>query len=133
MVKSLCTMAGIHFKKFPNSYDLRVENCQLKSRTIKCPSSYWGKYSVQIGSKSPTNPLVSLVVGLNIDRCIIRMQFSGLALAWLHKAASTLNNSNIHFKPSVGINNNLYIYVLLIYFSLYLLPGGYLLRNFPED
>ena len=32
------TMAGMHFRKLLNSYRLRVENCQLKARTIKCPT-----------------------------------------------------------------------------------------------
>ena len=38
VVKSLCAMAGMHFRKLPNSYSLQVEKCQLKSQTIKCPT-----------------------------------------------------------------------------------------------
>jgi len=68
VVKSLYTMAGIHFKKLPNSDGLQVENCQLKSRTIKCPT-----IGENIPFKSDQNPPSKPgrgVVGLNFDRCI---------------------------------------------------------------
>jgi len=52
------TMAGMHFRKLLNSYRLRVENCQLKARMIKCPT-IGANIFVQIESKSPTNPLLS--------------------------------------------------------------------------
>jgi len=64
VVKSPCSMAGMHFRKFIA--------CKLKQTPKIQMPHYWDKISVQIGPKSPTNPLVSPggVVGLNVDRCI---------------------------------------------------------------
>ena len=50
--------AEMHFRILINSQNLWVENYRLKSWVIKCPI-IGTKILVQIGSKSPTNPLVS--------------------------------------------------------------------------
>ena len=101
VVKSPCTMAGMHFWKLPNSYSLWVENCQLKSRTIKCPTS-----GANILFKSGQNPLLIPgrgAVGLNIDRRINKR--TPLRPRAIHaECQHTSINFNKHYKYTCCID-----------------------------
>ena len=61
-------MAGMHFRKLPNSYSLQNENCQLKSWTIKCPT-IGANVLFKLSQNPPSKPRRG-VVGLKIDRHI---------------------------------------------------------------